>query len=212
MTGADDPAMHSINQRPRRLGGPLAAIAAVVILVVILVAAGLHSNTPSHRGGNSTSTTVTHSHSGTHAGSGAPHTTHTTTTTAPPAPSVSAPANTSPYTATYQVADASYSLELGAKTGECWVLATDTSTGKVLFTGTLSSGQTQTIAAAGPVTVVAGAPVAFSAAVNGAPVTLPTGALAPFTLTFKTPGGTGGAPTGSSGTAGTAGNTGTTPG
>jgi hypothetical protein len=53
------------------------------------------------------------------------------------------------------------------------------------------------------VTVIAGAPSAFSATVNGAPVTLPAGALAPFTLTFKTPAGTSGGTTGSSGNTGT---------
>jgi hypothetical protein len=184
----------------------------VVVLVVILVVTGLHSNTPAHRGGHSTSTTVAHSHAVTHAGSHTHHTTPTTTTTAPPAPTVSPPANASPYAATYQVAEASYSLALAARTGECWVSATDTSTGKVLFTGTLVSGQTQTVAATGPVTVVAGAPNAFAATVNGAPVILPTGALAPFTLTFETPGGTGGGTSASSGAAGNTGNSGTTSG
>ena len=65
------------------------------------------------------------------------------------------------------MAAASYSLSLAATTGECWVEATDTATGAVLFTGTLFSGQSHTIAATGPVTVIAGAPAAFAATVNG---------------------------------------------
>ena len=44
--GVDDQAMHSINHRPRRLGGPLAAVAAVAVLIVVLIVTGLHSNTP----------------------------------------------------------------------------------------------------------------------------------------------------------------------
>ena len=63
---------------------------------------------------------------------------------------------------------------------------TNTATGAVLFTMTLQSGQSHAIAATGPVTVIAGAPVAFSATVDGAPVTLPPGNQAPFTLNFQT--------------------------
>jgi hypothetical protein len=214
MTGVDDPAMHSINRRPRRLAGPLAAIAAVVVLVVVLIVTGLHSNNPSHRGSHGNGTTVTTSHAGTHAGThtgshtGTHTGTHQATTTTTAAPAVSAPANASTHAATYQVADTSYSLALAAKTGECWVSATETSTGKVLYEGLLTSGQSQTVAATGPLSVIAGSPSAFSATVNGAPVLLPPGAQAPFTLTLQPPGGTGN--TGASGPA--AGAPGTTPG
>jgi hypothetical protein len=217
MSGVDDPIMHSISHRPRRLGGPLAAVGVVVVLVIILIVTGLHSNTPTHHGGHGTDTTVTTAHAGTHTGThsgthsgGTTHgrgATHhpTTTTTAPPA--VSAPANASANTATYQVADASYSIVLAAHSGECWVQATQTSTGKVLYAGTLLSGQSQTVPASGSVSVVAGAPGAFTATVNGAAVVLPPGAQAPFTLTFQPPGVTGN--TGASGSsAGSAGNTG----
>ncbi len=56
------------------------------------------------------------------------------------------------------MAAADYSLTLAATTGECWVEATDTATGSVLFTATLLAGQSHAIAATGPVTVIAGAP------------------------------------------------------
>ena len=49
MTGNGDRAMHSINHRPRRLGGPLAAVGAVAVLVIVLIVTGLHASTPSHR-------------------------------------------------------------------------------------------------------------------------------------------------------------------
>ncbi len=182
MTGNEDRVIHSINHRPRRLGGPAAAVAAVVVLVVVLIVTGLHSNTPPHHGKAATpstaaTTTPTQHHH--HAA-----TTSTTTTTA--APAVSAPTVASPHSATYQVAAADYSLTLAATTGECWVEATDTATGSVLFTTTLLAGQSHAISATGPVTVIAGAPGAFSATVNGAPVTLPPGNQAPFTLQFQT--------------------------
>ena len=57
----------------------------------------------------------------------------------------------------------------------------------MLYTATLFSGQSHTVAATGPVTVIAGAPAAFAATVNGATVSLPAGVQAPFTLSFQTP-------------------------
>jgi hypothetical protein len=108
------------------------------------------------------------------------------------APVVSAPAPTSPNAANYAVGVADYSLSLSAASGDCWVSATNTSDGSVLFTGVLTAGQSHTIAATGPVTVVAGAPAAFAATVNGVAVQLPFGFQAPFTLKFDTPGTGGG--------------------
>jgi hypothetical protein len=190
MTGVDDPVMHSINRRPRRLGGPLAAVAAVAILIAVLIVTGLHSDAPKKKSGTATTVTTTApAHAHTHAQTGAGSTTHqkrTTTTTAPPA--VSSPTLTSANGATYQVSDASFSLALSAKTGECWISATDSTTGTTLFSGVLASGQSHTVAATGPVTVIAGAPAAFAATVNGVAVALPFGYQAPFTLKFLTPG------------------------
>ncbi len=88
------------------------------------------------------------------------------------------------------MAATSYSLSLAATTGECWIEATNTATGSVLFTATLFSGQSHTIAATGPVTVIAGAPAAFSATVDGTAVSLPAGYQAPFTLKFQAAGST----------------------
>jgi hypothetical protein len=190
MTGVDDPVMHSINRRPRRLAGPLAAVAAVAVLIAVLIVTGLHSNPPKKSGTATTVTTTTTAPSHTHAAAGAGHTTHPkkTTTTTTAAPTVSSPTLTSANGATYQVSDASFSLALSAKTGECWISATDTTTGTTLFSGVLTSGESHTVAATGPVTVIAGAPAAFSATVNGVSVALPFGYQAPFTLKFLTPG------------------------
>ncbi len=188
LIGADDRAMHSIDRRPRRLGGPLAAVAAVVVLIVVLIVTGLHSNMPpKHPKSSGTATTVTTTSARAHPRSGAATKGHTKTTTTTTPPAVSAPTATSQNGATYQVADASYSLALSAKTGECWISATDSNNGTVLFTGVLTSGQSHTISASGPVTVVAGAPAAFAATVNGVPVQLPFGFQAPFTLKFEPP-------------------------
>jgi hypothetical protein len=186
MTGNEDRVIHSINHRPRRLGGPAAAVAAVLVLVVVLVLTGLHSDNSKHHGKASSGATST------------PPTTHpaethhhratstTTTTTAPPPVSVATAATA--HTATYTVAAAPYSLTVGATSGDCWVEVANPATGAVLFTTTLLPGQSHAVAATGPVTVIAGAPGVFTATVNGAPVTLPPGNQAPFTLHFQTTG------------------------
>jgi hypothetical protein len=180
MTGNEDRVIHSINHRPRRLGGPAAAVGAVLVLVLVLILTGLHSNDGKHKGAT-TATTAT-----THPATKQQHheTTTTTSTTAPP--SVSPPTAATTHTATYTVSDAAYSLNIAATTGECWVDVTNPATGAVLFPTTLQSGQSHTIAATGSVTVIAGAPGAFAATVDGATVTLPPGNQAPFTLTFQT--------------------------
>jgi Domain of unknown function (DUF4115) len=198
LRGDGDKAMHFIDHRPRRLGAPLAAIGVVTVLVIVLIVTGLHSDTkPSGHGSSSTATTnpahastTVPAHGGT-AGTG--HGQHartatTSTTTAPPAVSaVSAPTVASAHAATYDVAAGSYSLLLSASSGECWVEAEDPATHTVLFTGTLFAGQSHVVSASGPVVVIAGAPAAFAATVNGVPVALPSGYLAPFTFTFETP-------------------------
>jgi hypothetical protein len=190
----DDKAMHSIERPPWRLG-TFVAIGVVVVLVAVLIVTGLHSTTPTHHRGSSTATTTAHTpstvsgHTGSKAaGHGAPHHGHgaVTTTTTTAAPAVSAPSAVTARGATYQVSASAYSLSLAASSGECWVEATNPSTNAVLFSGTLLSGQSHIVAATGPVTVIAGAPGAFVATVNGVPVTLPTGSQAPFTLTFLT--------------------------
>ena len=194
MTGNEDRVIQSINHRPRRLGGPAAAVGAVLVLILVLILTGLHSNASKHpakSAGAATTTPTTHPPASHH------HTTHatTTSTTAPP-PAVSAPTTASAHTASYVVAASNYSLNVAATTGECWVDVTNSTTGSVLFTTTLQAGQSHAVTATGPVTVVAGAPGVFAATINGSPVALPPGNQAPFTLHFSpaaaaTPGSTG---------------------
>jgi RodZ C-terminal domain len=179
MSGTEDRAMHGINHRPRRLAGPAAAVAGVLVLIAVLIVTGVHANSP-HKGKAPTTATTTHNHPRT---STRHQSTTTTSTTA--APAVSAPQAPTANSASYQVAGSSYSLALSASGGDCWVEATNTTNGSVLFTATLFSGQSHTIAASGPVTVIAGAPGAFAATVNGATVVLPPGNQAPFTLHFQ---------------------------
>jgi hypothetical protein len=181
MTGSEDRVIRSIDHRPRRLGGPAAAVGAVLVLVLVLILTGLHSDSGKHHGKSASAATTTPS---SHPANKHHQTTTTTSTTAPP--SVSPPTASTAHAATYTVTAPTYALTIAATNGECWVNVTNPTTGAVLFTTTLQSGQSHAIAASGPVTVIAGAPAAFSATVDGAPVTLPPGNQAPFTLNFET--------------------------
>ena len=181
MTGNEDRVIQSINHRPRRLGGPAAAVAAVLVLILVLILTGIHSTPRKHPGkavGAATTTPTTHPGTGHH------HSTHATTTSTTAPPAVSPPTTASAHAASYVVGPTNYSLNIAATTGECWVDVTNSTTSSVLFTTTLQAGQSHTIAATGPVTVIAGAPGVFTATINGSPVTLPPGNQAPFTLHF----------------------------
>jgi hypothetical protein len=165
-----DPAIGFMNHRPRRLLAPGLAVLAVLVLVVVLLVFGSHRAAPRHHAA-ATTTTTTHA--------------TTTTTTAPP-PAVSAPQVTSASDATYAVASSNFTLVLSATSSECWISVTGP-TGASVFSGVLAAGQQQTIPATGLVSVEIGAPSSFTATVNGAPVTLPSGYLTPLTLHFTPP-------------------------
>jgi hypothetical protein len=185
--GHRDKAMIAINHRPRRLAAPAMAVAGVTVLIVVLLVTGSHSVAPRH-----------HHHTGvsghSHPPTTAPHRKKAVTTpdstpgstpvTAPP--TVSAPQASTASTATYQVADAGFTLSLSATSGACWVDATNATTGAPYFVGTLESGQQQSFTATSPVTVVIGAPALLAATVDGAPVQLPPGFRTPFTMSFVT--------------------------
>ena len=144
-----------------------------------------HHEAPRQGRPTATTTPTTPPATGHHAPTHATATT-TTSTTAPPA--VSAPTAATAHTATYTVAAASYSLSIAATTGECWVDVTNTGDGL---------GALHDDAPVRPVPHRRGHRSGhgdrrrtrrFAATVNGAPVTLPPGNQAPFTLTFQTPG------------------------
>jgi hypothetical protein len=172
-----DKAMSSIDHRPRRLAAPAMAVAAVIVLVIVLLVTGSHTVAPPGH------------HHGTSVGP-RPHGEGdaTTTTSTTSAPAVSLPQSATPSAATYEVSSAAFTLALSATSGACWVDATDSASGSTLFAGTLQPGDSQTVAASGPVTLVVGAPTVLAASVDGTPVALPPGFHTPFTMRFVTAG------------------------
>jgi hypothetical protein len=183
--GHRDKAMQSINHRPRRLAAPALALLCVIVLIVVLVLTGSHTVNPrAHHGGSSGG----HGKSGsTSPGSGLKTHRPTTSTTPSTLPlMVSAPQTSTTRAATYDVSDASFTLELATTSGPCWVDVTNSTTGATLFTATLAPGQQHTVDATAPVTVVVGAPTVFVASVSGSAVVLPQGFQTPFTMSFVT--------------------------
>jgi Domain of unknown function (DUF4115) len=177
-----DKAMVSINHRPRRLAAPAMAVAAVIVLVVVLLLTGSHTVVPPrHHGGGSTGRS-----NGTFPSpSKGNQTGNTTTTLAPPSSSsISVPQSSSSSLATYDVSGGNYSLSFEATSGPCWVDVTNSTTRATLYAGTLQPGQTQSLNADAPVTVIIGAPTVLAVAVNGSSVALPSGFDTPFTMRF----------------------------
>ena len=84
----------------------------------------------------------------------------------------------------YTAPDSAYTVELSA-TGPCWILATETATGKVLWTGTMEAGQIQQIPATGSLVIRLGAAFVVTVTLNGEPVTLPAGHASPFDVSFQ---------------------------
>ena len=64
-------------------------------------------------------------------------------------------------------------------------MATQASTGKVEWTGTVDPGASRSISVAGTLIVRLGAPTDASVTMDGRPVQLPTGFRSPFEMTFQ---------------------------
>ena len=176
--GRKDRAMDSMNRRPRRLGGPIVAVVAVLALIAVLVIAGSHKVPPAKKHLSSTGTTGTSSrsqHVKKH------HTQHGSTTTTT-LPLVSLPKATSLHDATYTTSLTDYALVVSATTGRCYVEVNDVSTGATLYAAVMNAGQQETINVTGPVTIDVGAPSVFAASVNGVSMVLPYGYETPFNL------------------------------
>lgn len=165
-------------------------VAAVVVVLIVVVAVGV-ALAPSHRSHNSgapaassksSSTPSTHSSAPpTRSGSSGSARRGTSASTVPPSLQATTSSTTS---ADYPAPGSSYTLTLSAS-GACWILAEATSSGDVLWTGTLEPGQTQQIAATGSTSVRLGAAFDVSVSVNGVPVALPSDHGSPFDLDFQ---------------------------
>jgi hypothetical protein len=166
-----DVSIARMSHRPRRLGAPIAAAAAVIVLVTGLAIAGAHLR-PSHP--TAPPTTLKKGHSRT------TQTTHPTTTTVPPNFS---PSSTSGTDVTYALPFSSYSVTFNATTGACYVQITNSS-GSTPYAQVLSQGGTEQIVLSGTSKVTLGAPSDITIQVDRTPVIFPKPLPAPLNITF----------------------------
>ncbi len=167
-----DTAIARMSHRPRRLGAPIAAAVAVVILVTGLALAGAHSRTP-----HSTTTTTT-SRTG---GAGKKNETTTTTTAKP---TTFTATSTSGSDANYQLPFASYTVMFTATTGDCYIEVTNAN-GQVPYASVLHAGQTQQLTLTGSSRIDLGAPSYAQVQVDRTPVTFPSPVPAPLVLVLN---------------------------
>jgi hypothetical protein len=88
-----------------------------------------------------------------------------------------------PQGASYPAPGTAYTVTL-TSSGACWVYAKLASTGAVVWTGTLQSGQAQTLNVTGQLVVELGHANTLSATLNGVPVQYPAQYQAVFTISF----------------------------
>ncbi len=104
--------------------------------------------------------------------------------TAPAPPSRYLASSSTGSSATYAPATSTYSLTVGASTGDCWMSVTSAS-GTTLLAKTFAPGAPATITLTGHSTVVLGAPRAARLEIDGAPVVLPSATGVPYTVTIS---------------------------
>jgi len=101
----------------------------------------------------------------------------------PATPSVVTPTASSVSDATYAAPAGHYTVELDA-TGPCWVMATDVTTSRVEWTGTLAAGEHRQVPVSGGLVVRLGA-IGVTVSLDGKAVQFPPQVRVPFTMTFQ---------------------------
>ncbi|HLI73770.1 MAG TPA: DUF4115 domain-containing protein [Acidimicrobiales bacterium] len=96
---------------------------------------------------------------------------------------VVSPSSSSTYAATYSVPRGSFTVALNAS-APCWVYATDSAKGTVVWTATMSAGQQHTIEATKALVVRLGSSN-VTVNLDGRPVQFPSGFRVPFNMTFQ---------------------------
>jgi hypothetical protein len=160
--------LHVMNRAPRRIGGVVAVAALVLAAVGALVYVGVRSD---HRKPGTSVTTTT----------GGNHHATTTTTTSTTLPARYTPVSSTTGSATYAPVTASYTLLVGATTGDCWVSVTEAN-GTTVLSQTLTPGTSRTFSMSGKTTIVIGAPSVVKVTIDDVPAVLPPGAQAPYTM------------------------------
>ncbi len=166
-------------EAPRHAMVAAAAVVFLAAVVAVAILAEPSAKTPSHNASRSgsavTRTTSPQPHHSAAQGHGSP-----TSTTAP----TLQPTTSTTAAAAYSAPSSNYVVALSAS-GPCWILASDVSTGRVIWTGTMRAGQTQQIPVTGSILLRLGAAFSVAVTLDGEPVVLPIGHASPFNVTFQ---------------------------
>ncbi len=168
------------SSRPPSRVPSILGVLLVVVVIAVAVAVALGAASHPHKASppvQSQTTAPPHNQS---------NTTSTSLTPSSTAPAVVQPdaATATVQGATYPAPNASYTVTLSSS-GACWVYAKLASTGAVVWTGTLETGQAQTMNVTGQLVVELGHANTLSATLNGVPVQYPAQYQAVFTMTFN---------------------------
>ncbi len=166
-----DVSIARMSHRPRRLGAPIAAATAVIVLVIVLAIVGAHARPPHAKSDSKTQ------HKGHHSAQST-----TTTTTAPPTFTA---ASSSATGATYALPFPSYTVLIKATSaGGSYVEITNAS-GSVPYADVLADGQTEQVALTGDSDIDIGRPSDVVVEVDKTPLTFPNPLPAPLHLVLN---------------------------
>ncbi len=94
------------------------------------------------------------------------------------------PSSPTAFSAHYVAPATTYAVVVTAS-ATCWVMATDPSSGHVVWAGTVAPGASHSLSVSGSLAVQLGAPTDASVTMDGRRVELPTGFRSPFTLDLR---------------------------
>ena len=175
LPGAAEQARRAARARVRRTR----LASGVAVLAIGGVVGGVVASRPSHnppRAGPPRASPRSHPITGAGHGPVVTATTAGSSALAPTAPTA--------FSAQYVAPSSAYTVVIDASE-PCWVMATDSATGHVVWTGTIDPGQSRSLAVSGGLTVELGAPSVVSVTLDGQRVQFPTGFRAPFSLSLQ---------------------------
>jgi hypothetical protein len=171
--------MPGARRRPRP-GTPVTWTVAAVVVIAVVTGVALAVG-PAHSAARRTAPPLTSAPPVTHLSATRPSSSHRASS--PPPPAALDPVTSSTTSATYDLPASPGPLTLSAS-GPCWVQASVPSTGQVLWTGTLQSGQSQTIASTAGALLRLGDASNVRVSVGSEQVHLPSGFALVFDMTF----------------------------
>jgi hypothetical protein len=182
------------HHRPRRLAllGAIATVAIVAVGASVALSETSGSSTlaaPRRHGNGGQSKTRTEQGSATKGSSNAHRSVPTTTTTtAPPKPTLVQPVSSNAQEASYVTPSAPFDLTL-TTSGRCWIDLVNRDSGAVLYTGTMTAGESKSFSGLDKVYLRAGRMKNLQISIDGIPVDSPNNGPGVYDFVFQVPSG-----------------------